>query len=899
LSEETFSKIVHVWSQVIPDLESHPDLLTKFVYLIEKIDGLPGMERRFHREGFSFYHAISKKRTLSELEEILKIFFEAPPISTVQTLEGKPDDTISAERLGGIQGEQVMFAKKIGEAEFYGALWPWKDKRDVVTVHLGVCAPGIKDDDYQFMSSAMKGHLTESTSEKIDASVRGRLQGVSLSSYLQMSEMEGSTCTLMVQAGNKTGTLHLLNGNLIDAETASLKHKEAAFAILSWENAEIDIQKPIGRKENQIGLPLMSILMEALKKKDESEYVNEAREIRLEGQINLEQDQPIPGPESRDDSKVLAASESGEVSTQAEKATDGSGGPEQGTEPASTQPAVLEDKKAEAAVSDKKDSAKESKGRGKKAGKRNTLGPGGKKKRTPLIAVAVGVILLMGAGTFWVMQGNGGSAADEYAALMENMEGLADDAEKEKRLNAFIDSYTDDPVYTDQAMQELFTILSRMEASDYEKATQAVFDLPLNRQYHQEAEKIFNAFLQRYPDSRFSEDVSKKLAEILALTDDAHFSELSELNPRDYILRLKAYDTYLDTYPDGRHNKEVEELAMQTLKASYREFLIKIDKCKKRKKWDDCVSTCRQYRETFQRYMNMDRVDEIEANVLELKALHILRAKTEGVDDETVRTLYLGFLKSYPTSSERNRMEQRVAKIEKEMADSDEWVRVKTAGQDTTQALSHRVALVRRYVDQNPQGPYLIEAENLLWKLEKQSYAGTTAKSAAQKGTGNQKDTTGIATDKSKKTTDGQDNAVRLETLRRNMSSELANTKGRYVVTPDKTIQDKVTGLVWTMLDSFQVLGRCVDYRQAVKYIDQLQDGGHDDWQLPTSAELAGIYQNSPYFPASNAEWYWSSEVYEKGYQTIANIVSANPETMYRKKSAEVRKCGSVRAVRP
>ena len=131
------------------------------------------------------------------------------------------------------------------------------------------------------------------------------------------------------------------------------------------------------------------------------------------------------------------------------------------------------------------------------------------------------------------------------------------------------------------------------------------------------------------------------------------------------------------------------------------------------------------------------------------------------------------------------------------------------------------------------------------------------------------------------------------------MSSELANTKGRYGVTPDKTIQDKVTGLDWTMLDSFQVLDRCVDYRQAVEYVDQLQDGGHDDWQLPTSAELAGIYQNSPYFPASNAEWYWSSEVYEKGYQTIANIVFANPETRYRKKSADVRKCGSVRAVRP
>ena len=78
-----------------------------------------------------------------------------------------------------------------------------------------------------------------------------------------------------------------------------------------------------------------------------------------------------------------------------------------------------------------------------------------------------------------------------------------------------------------------------------------------------------------------------------------------------------------------------------------------------------------------------------------------------------------------------------------------------------------------------------------------------------------------------------------------------------------------------------------------------MSDGSRSDWRLPTSAELAGIYQNSPYFPTSGSEWYWSSEVYEKGYQTIANIVHAEPEAVYKKRTAGVRKCGSVRAVRP
>ena len=101
------------------------------------------------------------------------------------------------------------------------------------------------------------------------------------------------------------------------------------------------------------------------------------------------------------------------------------------------------------------------------------------------------------------------------------------------------------------------------------------------------------------------------------------------------------------------------------------------------------------------------------------------------------------------------------------------------------------------------------------------------------------------------------------------------------------------------MLDSYQTLGRCADYREAVKYVQQLKDSAHSDWRLPTSAELAGIYQNSPYFPASGAAWYWSSEVYAKGYQTIANIVSAKPDIEYHKKTAIVDKCGFVHAVRP
>jgi hypothetical protein len=500
LSEETFAKIVHVWSQVIPDLQPHQDVLAKFIYLIEKIDGLPDMERRFHREGLSFYHAISKKRTISDLEEVLKVFFDEAPLSTAAAPEEPASQGMSAERLGGVQNEQILFVKKLGKAEFYGALWPWKDKKDVVTVHLGVCSPDLTEDNHEFMYSAMKGHLTETTSEKVDASVRGRIQGISLSSFLQMSEMEGSTCTLKVQAGNRIGSLHLLNGNLIDAETGSLKHQDAAYAILSWENAEIDIQKPSGRKKNEINLPLMHILMEALKKKDEFEFEVGSSEAEADVPGDQGDVQSIPEPDAGQAADGPPAPEAGDDPDVVHQADDEA----EETEPApQLEPApsdVSEEKKKEEALAGEAVPDRKADVKKKKTGKPQPLGPVGNKKRIPLIAAAVVVVLLAGGVAFWALKGGTGeSAAEDYAVLMEKLERLTDGAKKEKLLNEFIDSHTDDPEYTDKAMQALFDVMSQMEASDYEKAVAAVFDLPLDSQYHQKAEEIFNGFLAKAP----------------------------------------------------------------------------------------------------------------------------------------------------------------------------------------------------------------------------------------------------------------------------------------------------------------------------------------------------------------------------------------------------------------
>ena len=104
---------------------------------------------------------------------------------------------------------------------------------------------------------------------------------------------------------------------------------------------------------------------------------------------------------------------------------------------------------------------------------------------------------------------------------------------------------------------------------------------------------------------------------------------------------------------------------------------------------------------------------------------------------------------------------------------------------------------------------------------------------------------------------------------------------------------------MWGLLDSQREIGACMDHQAAKRYVKELRYNGYDDWRLPTSAELAGIYKNKPYFPASGAEWYWTSEIYAKGYSYIVNTVSAAQETVFKQFPQDVEACGSVRAVRP
>ncbi len=104
----------------------------------------------------------------------------------------------------------------------------------------------------------------------IHSDPRGQIDGISTAAFLQMIEMEEKTCTLQVRSGERMGFLFFQKGRLIAAETDRFQDEAAAYEIINWKDAAIEIEHADRRKEPQINRPLMHILMEAARKQDET-----------------------------------------------------------------------------------------------------------------------------------------------------------------------------------------------------------------------------------------------------------------------------------------------------------------------------------------------------------------------------------------------------------------------------------------------------------------------------------------------------------------------------------------------------------------------------------------------------------------------------------------------------
>jgi len=112
--------------------------------------------------------------------------------------------------------------------------------------------------------------------------VRGRVENISLASFLQLLEIERKTCTLHIASLERRGTLSFRSGKLVGAETGDLTASDAALQIIGWEHADIEISEGCQTTGPPLPGGLAFLLMEAMRLKDEHDLAEESADDDIE-----------------------------------------------------------------------------------------------------------------------------------------------------------------------------------------------------------------------------------------------------------------------------------------------------------------------------------------------------------------------------------------------------------------------------------------------------------------------------------------------------------------------------------------------------------------------------------------------------------------------------------------
>ncbi len=137
----------------------------------------------------------------------------------------------------------------------------------------------------QILSFISKPFSAEKLADVITSALKqgkpdGSLTGISISSFLQLVEMEQKTCICSIESlGHPKGFFYFQGGELFHAIYGNLKGEEAAIAMVQLEDITINFRDPPTRKiPRAINKGLMTLLLEGMQQKDEEGPVNKVEE---------------------------------------------------------------------------------------------------------------------------------------------------------------------------------------------------------------------------------------------------------------------------------------------------------------------------------------------------------------------------------------------------------------------------------------------------------------------------------------------------------------------------------------------------------------------------------------------------------------------------------------------
>jgi CheY-like chemotaxis protein len=151
--------------------------------------------------------------------------------------------------------------------------------------------------------------LKRKIAEMLAQRVKGRVENISLASFLQLLEMERKTCTLSVRSPDpdtdREGQLYFRAGRLVGAVSGEESGREAALEIVTWEHTNIEIADGCPPVDPEIDVSLSFLLMEGMRLKDEREQGTAPAAVMAEAE-DLDEILNDVSPRSEELSRLLA-----------------------------------------------------------------------------------------------------------------------------------------------------------------------------------------------------------------------------------------------------------------------------------------------------------------------------------------------------------------------------------------------------------------------------------------------------------------------------------------------------------------------------------------------------------------------------------------------------------------
>ena len=861
-------------SKQIRDLVNNEAALVGFLTLVKQIDDMPDMEKRFYEDSRSLYQATAVGLSMADLAAILNEFFGDPAKAAGKGLPVSLRFEPTVKHLGGIRKDQTLFLKKLKSGSFYGALFPWQRDPQNIEIHLGFCSPGISGTDVDTLGTLVSRFLSQKKMETI-SDVGGQIHGISLPSFLQMSEMEGATYTLNVTSGNRTGRLYLDDGSLIAAQYGELNGNAAAYRIISWDRASIQIEAADPERFREIHDPLMHVMMESLKIKDEEG----AAAPPPDPSVPPPAPQPAPPrPKAEPPSKPKAKPEVKAKSKTKSKAK------------ATVKPDA--DRAVPPTAEETPPASPEKAGAFRKPTDRS-VGRQDQMSRLGKLLIVLGVVCALAAVAVFANRMYGRHKLEQrYGLLLADLAAAGNPDARIVILTRYLHDHPDDS-HRGEIELRLNEARAEIEKADYDSTILAVSRLPLDQKYEQRALDLYTAFLDKYPQSPYAPQINEAIGGIRELLGTAYFEDLKKVGDEDYLDRYAAYRRYLEQFPEGAKRKVVERMITSLAESYARTIESKAESCDAAHDWDDCLTQCERFLSAFSDQPPAKRITALAGLMRDKRDLADIadQASRTGDDFAAARKIYLDYLKAHPQSTQKLVIADRIAGLTEQLERKTKWAQTRAYANDASHDIVDRIRRLKAYLEENPASPYAGSARELVADLQPDFQRAIMARKAAEarRQLLARQQAERVRAEKARQ---------RIARLQASAAAQLRAVSSRYKDNGDGTVTDRVTGLVWSLLDSTLELGTCIDYPQAKAYVRGLRTGGHSDWRLPNAGELATIYKNPPYFPPTGADWYWTSESFARGYHRVVDVVTTTPETVFERASRDENSCGAVRAVR-